>query len=306
MQPNELKSSLVGVLSFPVTPFNNDLSLNVDGLRANVRWLVDSGIAAFGVACGTGEFTALTLDEYRQVLRAAVEEVGGRLPVVGGVGYGTNLAIEFAQAAEESGADGVLVFPPYLLTPEPDGLAAHVVAVAKSTSLGVVLYHRDNAIYNERAVEQIVETCPNVIGFKDGFGSLDVFGKLRRRFGERLVWLNGMPTAETVGLPYFAAGAQGYTSAMSNFFPKATMAFYRAYQNGDAAGCESVLNEVLTPLARIRDLRRGYAISYIKAAMNLLGYPAGPVRPPLTNLRASEMAELSDVLKSLSRWKSER
>jgi 5-dehydro-4-deoxyglucarate dehydratase len=303
MKPNELKSSLIGVLSFPVTPFHEDLSLNVEGLRANVRRLVGSGIAAFGVACGTGEFTALTLDEYKRVLRAAVEEVGGRLPVVGGVGYGTNLAIQFAHAAEACGADGVLVFPPYLLTPEPDGLAAHAIAVAKTTSLGVVLYHRDNAIYNERAVEKIVEACPNAIGFKDGFGNLDLFCKLRRRFGERLVWLNGMPTAETVALPYFAAGAQGYTSAISNFFPKATMTFYNAYKSGDIATGESVLKEVLTPLSRIRDLRRGYAISYIKAAMNALGYPAGPVRPPLTNLTASERAELTDVLQTLNHWK---
>src|SRR5207248_380857 len=123
--PDELRRELRGVFGFPVTPFFADGSLNLEALRRHVRWMAGTGVSAIFACGGTGEFFSLGVNEYREAVRTVVEEVGGRLPVLAGTGYSTCIAMEFARAAGEAGADGLLVLPPYLLQPEQEGLCRH-------------------------------------------------------------------------------------------------------------------------------------------------------------------------------------
>src|SRR5438067_13283675 len=108
--------------------------------------------------------------------------------------------------------------------------------------------------------------------------------------------MNGMPTAEATFAAYYAAGARGYSSAISNFLPAATLRFHEAVVMGDAPTVQAILGEVVEPICRIRDRRKGYAVSYVKAALNLLGLPdaggVGPVRPPLTEVEPADREEL--------------
>jgi 5-dehydro-4-deoxyglucarate dehydratase len=120
LSPQELQSRARGLLSFPVTPFTPDNEIDVPRYREHVQFMIDAKPGALFACGGTGEFFSLNLDEYRILVRAAVEQAGGRVPIVAGVGYGTRLACEFAQAAETAGADGIMVLPPYLLQAEQE------------------------------------------------------------------------------------------------------------------------------------------------------------------------------------------
>jgi 5-dehydro-4-deoxyglucarate dehydratase len=110
----QLIDSLNGLLGFPVTPFRDSGELDLPRFEEHLTEILDAEPAALFVACGTGEFASLTLAEHRELVRAAVAHVGGAVPVLAGVGGGTRVAVEFTRSAEESGADGVLVLPPYL------------------------------------------------------------------------------------------------------------------------------------------------------------------------------------------------
>ncbi len=299
MSPSELRERLTSVFGFPVTPFSADGSIDEEALRQHVRFLLGSGVSALFPCGGTGEFFSLTIEEYRQAVRAVVEEVGGQLPVVAGAGYSAPLAREFTRAAEQAGADGVLLLPPYLILPEQEGLARYVETVADSTGIGVILYHRDNAIYTPETVKRLAER-PNVIGFKDGHGNLELFTRIRLALGERLAWMNGMPTAEMTFPAFYAAGARAYSSAIANFIPHVTLQFHQAVVAGDQATVAALLTEVIEPLCRVRDRRRGYAVAYVKAAMALLDLPGpggpGPVRPPLIDVEPAHREELHRAL----------
>src|SRR6266702_267634 len=149
MDPQELARKIgAGLLSFPVTHFTTEGSLNEASYRSHLSWLLESNPAGLFAAGGTGEYFSMTLEEFSSVVRAAVDETAGRVPVLAGCGYGTAMARQFAAAAETVGADGLLLFPPYLLNADPEGLIAHVKSICDSTSLGVIFYNRDNAVVN--------------------------------------------------------------------------------------------------------------------------------------------------------------
>ena len=126
--PPEVKALVRGLMAFVCTPFTPSSHLDLERFREHLRTLVRATTqkpAACFVCCGTGEFFSLNMAEYRLLVRAAVEEVGSEVPVFAGTGYGTRMAIEFAVTAEEQGADGVLVFPPYLVSAPQEGLYLH-------------------------------------------------------------------------------------------------------------------------------------------------------------------------------------
>src|SRR6476661_823162 len=185
-----LASLLKGLLSFPVTPFTPANEIDLPRFREHIQYMAGHQPSGLFVCGGTGEFSSLNLAEY-----AAVEEAGGRLPIVAGVGYGTRLALDFVKAAEDAGADGLMVMPPYLLQAEQEGLYQHYRAIVESTNLGVILYQRDNAIFAPATVRRLAELS-NVIGFKDGHGDMERLLRIRLAAGEQLLMLNGMPTAE--------------------------------------------------------------------------------------------------------------
>ena len=131
--PERLKAAIAsGLLSFPVTHFADDGAFAPGPYQEHIDYLISHRPAALFAAGGTGEFFSLQLDEYEKVIAAAVELAGGRLPVLAGVGYGTALAIEFARRAENAGADGVLLLPPYLIQAEQEGLYRHIAAICRA------------------------------------------------------------------------------------------------------------------------------------------------------------------------------
>ncbi|EID79170.1 MULTISPECIES: 5-dehydro-4-deoxyglucarate dehydratase [Rhodococcus] len=299
--PHEIAHKLgSGLLSFPVTHFKNDHSFDEAAYRENIGWLGQFDASGLFAAGGTGEFFSLTPPEVEQVVRAAVQEAPDGLPVIAPAGYGTATAVQMARSAESVGAHGILLLPPYLTEASQDGLVAHVKEVCAASTLGVTIYSRANAVYTEAAVAELADSCPNLVGFKDGVGNIEQMTRIYASLGDRLTYIGGLPTAEMFALPYLALGVTTYSSAIYNFVPKFALDFYNALRSGDNAFVINALNEFVIPYCNLRNKKQGYAVSIIKAGMTAIDRPAGPVRAPLTDLDAVELAELADLIKKVS------
>jgi 5-dehydro-4-deoxyglucarate dehydratase len=297
MTPIEMASALArGLLSFPVTNFFPDGALDTDGYRENIAWACSHGPAGLFAAGGTGEFFSLTPREVATVLAIAVAEVNGRLPLLAPCGYGTGMAMEFARNAESVGADGLLILPPYLTECEREGIAAHVEAVCRATRLGVIFYSRANATIDDLTLERLCDRCPNLVGFKDGVGDIEMMTRIYARIGNRLTYLGGLPTAETFALPYLEMGVNTYSSAIYNFLPQFALGFFAAVRARDHATVYANLRDFVLPYIDIRNRKKGYAVSIVKAGMKLIGRDAGPVRSPLIDLSPDEMKELEVLI----------
>ncbi len=297
MDPGEMTKRVgAGLLSFPVTHFGEDFEFQPKPYQEHIAWLLTHNPAGLFAAGGTGEFFSLTLSEFSSVVRAAVAQTAKQVPLVAGCGYGTAMAKEFAKAAEDAGADGILLLPPYLVGSEQAGLAAHVEAVCASTKLGVIMYNRDNAVLDDATLERLCHRCPNLVGFKDGVGDIERMTRIYVRLGDRLTYIGGLPTAETFALPYLELGVTTYSSAIFNFLPNFALEFYAAVRRRDHAAVFAGLRELVLPYIQIRNRRKGYAVSIVKAGMKAVGRPAGPVRSPLTDLTDAEQQELTRLI----------
>ncbi|WP_088347149.1 MULTISPECIES: 5-dehydro-4-deoxyglucarate dehydratase [Rhodomicrobium] len=297
MHPDELKRVLsAGLLSFPVTDFAANGDFNPASYRARLEWLIPYGASALFAAGGTGEFFSLTPEEYSAVIGCAVDTCRDAMPIIAGAGYGTRQAIAYAKEAERLGAAGLLVLPHYLVEADADGVASHVAAICKSVKLGVIVYNRGLCRLQADTLARLADECPNLIGFKDGIGDLELLVAIRRKLGDRLAYLGGLPTAEFFAAPYKAAGVPVYSSAVFNFIPRAAMDFYRAIAADDTATVNRLLDDFFMPYAQIRNRRAGYAVSIVKAGVRIVGRDAGPVRSPLADLTEQEHAMLETLV----------
>ena len=285
-----------GLLSFPVTHFDAHDRFDVASYRAHCAWLMEHELAGLFAAGGTGEFFSLTGKEVVEVVAAAVAEAAGRLPVIAGCGYGTAMAVELAREVEAQGADGLLLLPPYLVNGSQEGLAAHISAVCSAVSIGVIVYNRDNAIVDDVTLARLCERHPNLVGFKDGVGDVELMTRVYTRLGDRLTYIGGLPTAETYAAPYLKMGVTTYSSAIFNFMPRWALSFYRAVRAEDQAKVMAGLRDFVMPYIALRNRGRGYAVSIVKAGMRAIGRPAGPVRPPLTDLTEQEFEQLRALI----------
>jgi len=299
MNPQELKSILSsGLLSFPVTDFDAAGDFNPAGYVRRLEWLAPYGASALFAAGGTGEFFSLAPDEYSAVIKTAVDTCEKSVPILAGVGGPTRVAIQMAQEAERLGAKGLLLLPHYLTEASQDGVAAHVEQVCKSVKIGVVIYNRNVCRLNASLLEQLAERCPNLIGYKDGLGDIELMVSIRRRLGERLTYLGGLPTAEVYAAAYKALGVPVYSSAVFNFIPKTAMAFYKAIAAEDHATVGKLIDDFFLPYLDIRNRKAGYAVSIVKAGAKIVGYDAGPVRAPLTDLLPDEYEALAKLIEA--------
>jgi len=199
MNPQELKTIMgSGLLSFPLTDFDSNGDFNKKGYVERLEWLAPYGASALFAAGGTGEFFSLAGSEYGQVIKTAVDTCRGKVPIIAGAGGPTRQAIAYAQEAERLGAHGILLLPHYLTEASPDGVAAHVEAVCKSVKFGVIVYNRAVCRLGPAQLKQLADRCPNLVGFKDGIGDIEMMVSIRQAMGDRFAYLGGLPTAEVL------------------------------------------------------------------------------------------------------------
>ncbi|MCB8887850.1 5-dehydro-4-deoxyglucarate dehydratase [Vreelandella malpeensis] len=293
----ELKASITdGLLSFPVTDFDANGKFDAESYRKRLLWLKGYEVSALFVAGGTGEFFNLTLDEFREIVKVAVEAIGGHVPIIASAGQSAELAKEHARIAQEEGADGILLMPPYLTECSQGGIVEYAASVCQSTDLGVIYYNRANGYLNVDAVKSLADRCDNLIGLKDGKGDMQALNITIKTLGDRLGYVGGVPTAEIIAEAYLAIGVSTYSSAVFNFVPDMAVKFYKALRQGDSDFVSKATREFFIPFVTLRDTMPGYAVSLVKAGAGIVGYSGGDVRAPLTMPSNEQLIQLKGLV----------
>jgi 5-dehydro-4-deoxyglucarate dehydratase len=293
MHPTTLRNRLSGVIAFPVTPFKENLSLDLPGLHHNLTKLLEHPISAVVAAGGTGEMFSLTPAEYARVIELTTHAIEDRIPVIAGVGFGQRLAIEMAQAAEKAGADGILAFPPYYPHADDDGLFEYYRTIGAATKLGLLIYSRDWLSFAPAMVERLT-AIPTLVGWKDGHGDIRRLQAIMNRVGDRLHWIGG--AGDDMVAAYYSAGINTFSSSIATVAPQLSLRLHELAAAGDGEALTELLDECVIPLFALRARRKGYEVSAMKAMMDMVGLNGGPVRPPLVNVSAEEEDELRTIL----------
>ncbi|HTM43854.1 MAG TPA: 5-dehydro-4-deoxyglucarate dehydratase [Polyangiaceae bacterium] len=301
MDPKELRKRLSsGVIAFPVTPFKPDLSLDLEGVRKNLRLLLSHPLSAIVAPAGTGEVFALSPSEHMQVLQTTLDETGGKVPVLTALPANTAIASDIAAQSIKAGVNGFLLFPPYYPHADEAGLVDYYASIAKKTSLGVIVYSRDWVNPSASTVEKLADQAPNLIAWKDGTGDLRKYQQIMQRLGDRLAWIGGVGDDQVPG--YFSIGVRTYTSSIAVVSPKLSLELYERAAGNDYATLRKLMNEFVIPLYAFRQRKRGYEVSVMKEMMMQIGLAGGPVRPPLLNLTQDEVREVTAMVKQWKDW----
>ena len=296
MHPNTLRNKLSGVIASPVTPFKDDLSLDLPGLHVNLDKLLEYPVSAIVAAGATGEMYSLTPAEYLRVIELTALAVEDRVPVIAGIGFGQRLGVEMAQAAEKAGADGLLVFPPYYAQADEEGLFEYYRSIAKATRLGMIVYSRDWARFTPPLVERMTSLA-NLVAWQDGHCDIRQLQSLMHRVGERLVWIGG--AGDDMTGVYYSTGIRAFTSSIATVAPALSLKLHELAAANDTEALAELLESCVIPLYELRSRHRGYEVSAMKAMMDMIGLNGGPVRPPLVNVTPRELDELRTIL---SHW----
>ncbi|MBL8531433.1 MAG: dihydrodipicolinate synthase family protein, partial [Hyphomonadaceae bacterium] len=222
-----------GVFPAATTQFAPDLSVDIAATQKVQDALVRDGVHGLVVMGTVGENNALEPGEKRAVLKAAVEAVGGRAPVIAGVSeLDTPRAVAFARDAERLGADALMVLPAMVYVPAEAELAAHLSAVAEATTLPIMLYNNPPA-YRVSITFPVLERLSrhrNIVCIKESAPDTRRFTDLYNAFGDRFALFAGL---DDVALEGLLLGASGWVSGLTNAFPKESLALYRAAVRGD-------------------------------------------------------------------------
>jgi 5-dehydro-4-deoxyglucarate dehydratase len=291
-----LRDRIRGVLGFPVTPFRQDLSLDLDALARNVDEMASYPFCALVAAGGTGEVYSLTPEEVEQVVRVTVQAAAGRMPVVAGTGYNAPIGADIAHRAERAGAECILMLPPYYINGPFDGVVEYYRAIGAATGLPLMVYSRDWAVFTPEMVSRLADRLPALEFWKDGQGDARKYQRIMHSVGDRLAWLGGL--GDDCVPAYFAVGVQAYTSSISNIAPRLSLELAEAGLAHDFERLDRLMRKYVHPLYAIRERAKGYEVAVMKSAMEILGMPAGPVRPPLTNCTEKDIADLRRLMEA--------
>jgi 5-dehydro-4-deoxyglucarate dehydratase len=294
----ELRSKLLGVIAFPVTPFKPDFSLDISGLRKNLQQLLQHSVSAVVAAGGTGELYSLTPAEHSAVVKATVEEVRGKVPVIAGVGFNRQIAIELARQSAGAGADAILALPPYYPGADEGALAEYYAAIGAATPLPLFVYSRDWVNPGPEWVEKLAAKVPTLFAWKDGQGDIRRYQQIINHVGDRLYWIGGIGDDCVPG--YYSIGIRTYTSSIATVAPKLSLELHHVAAAGNSTELLRLMKDYVIPLYALRARRKGYEVTVMKEMMNIAGLAAGPVRPPLPPMRPEDMA---DLRKMMERWK---
>ena len=296
----ELTRACRGVHNFLTTPFLPDGALDAKGLRGNVAYHAERHARdmAIVVTCNLGELFSLDLEEHRAAGRAAVEGARGKMPVIQGVAGGYQLTLEMARNAERAGVDALMLFAPPYGSPTARGVYEYMHRLATSVRMGVFvnMWH-GYAVAVEDYWPQVIRELaglPNVIGFQDSSGGLEVGHSLGSLIPDRFLWIARGEGHAVKALP---AGARAYTAAVACLAPNACREFWEKGTAGNRAGMNRILEQRIAPMAAVRSLRPGYSAAGIKAALETVGRAGGPTRPPMGQVAAEDRPRIEAIVR---------
>jgi len=283
------------LLTAMVTPFNADGSVNCEAAADFAEWLLANGSDGLVVEGSTGEAATMFMDEKIAVLKAVVERVNGRAPVI--VGAGTNCTastLELINAVEACGVDGLLVVGPYYNKPTQEGYYQHFAAVAKSTSLPIIVYNvpgRTGSNIEPKTIARLAAEFPNIVAVKEAAGNVAQTAELFRVLPENVTIYSG---DDGLILPFMAVGARGVISVLGNIGGQMLQDVMQLYSEGKVAEAAE-LNKKLVPLANSMFIESN-PIPVKYAVTKVTGIDAGAPRLPLTPLSEAGVAKLDAIL----------
>ena len=283
------------LLTAMVTPFNADGSVNCEAAADFAEWLLANGSDGLVVEGSTGEAATMFMDEKIAVLKAVVERVNGRAPVI--VGAGTNCTastLELINAVEACGVDGLLVVGPYYNKPTQEGYYQHFAAVAKSTSLPIIVYNvpgRTGSNIEPKTIARLAAEFPNIVAVKEAAGNVAQTAELFRVLPENVTIYSG---DDGLILPFMAVGARGVISVLGNIGGQMLQDVMQLYSEGKVAEAAE-LNKKLVPLANSMFIESN-PIPVKYAVTKVTGIDAGAPRLPLTPLSEGGVAKLDAIL----------
>ncbi len=289
--------TLHGVIVAIVTPFQANQDVDLNGAKQLTRFLIDAGVHGIMTTGGNGEFPHMLPDEKKAVTAAIVDEAAGAIPIIAGTAAaGTREAVLLAQDAAAVGADGTIVTAPYYFQLSEDALYAHYEAIATAVDLPLVLYNNPLYTGNEITPELIdrLAAVPNIIGLKQSNADFGILMENIRTNGDKVGVLTGIDSQFYAAL---AAGAKGIFSTAACVIPREMVAIYDLVQSGSFEEAR-LLQLKLQALNRYLEYDPGY-VGPCKAALRMLGLPAGPVRGPLPEVTPEEEAGVRAGLEEL-------
>lgn len=288
---------LADVAVVTVTPFSGPRleSIDHEGLRRNLTHLLGGGVRLLVAGGNTGEFAALADAEVVEIVRTHVRAARGRARVIAGVGYRLERAIELGRSAIEAGADGLMVHHPIHPYASEAGLVAYHEALSEALpGVPLILYVRGQQ-FTADAVQRL-DAVESIVGVKMGVSDADRFAGLVAAAPE-LAWVCGV--AERWAVPFWRAGAIGFTSGLANVVPERSLEVLDALVAADLPRAQALVSR----LQPIEDLRaaRGDAnnVAVIKAALDLIGLAGGDLRPPLSALERDDHATLARIMRTM-------
>jgi 4-hydroxy-tetrahydrodipicolinate synthase len=325
MTPSELKDRMKGVFVVQMTPFNKDGSLDLEGMRANTRWLLERTAGkdfVFVPEGSNGEFFVQSEEEWQAVVSMVVVEVDGRHPVLAGAAQpGTRDTISRCQYAQSVGADGVLVVLPYYVPPEEEGVYQHYRAIAENIDIGVALYNNSlvSGCWARPPLVARLAEIPNFVAVKENTSSVMSFRLMQQAAEPGAVVLCGR--GEEIYRFVAPFGCPGFVSFLANFAPDLSYSVYEAAMRGDFDTADEISkrfspffkdSEVVSAMApgtsftaRLSashgpsaGLKGGASMQFaaMKAAMDMVGLRGGEVRLPLLGITEAERSELKGIL----------
>lgn len=279
-----------------VTPMKNNEDVNYDKLEELIDWQIKEGTDCIIIAGTTGESSTLSMEEHRDVIRAAVEFTKGRVPVVAGTGSNcTRTAIQLSQEAEEAGVDGLLIVTPYYNKATQGGLVSHYSAIADSTKCPIIMYNvpgRTGCNLQPETVATLVKSKENIVGLKEASGNMTQASKMMYLTDGKLDLYSG---EDALVLPMLSIGGKGVISVWSNVAPAKVHNLCQSFFDGDLAIAQKLQSEAL-PL--IDALFSEVNPIPVKKAMNLMGLEVGPLRAPMCEMTEKNAAAMAEVMRA--------
>lgn len=278
-----------------VTPMKDNFDVNYEKLEELIDTQIKEGTDAIIIAGTTGESATLTMEEHRDVIRAAVEFTKHRVPVVAGTGSNsTRTAIQLSQEAEEAGVDGLLIVTPYYNKATQEGLVAHYSAIADSTKCPVIMYNvpgRTGCNLLPETVAALVKAKENIVGLKEATGNMAQAAQTMNLTDGKLDLYSG---EDGLVVPLMSIGAIGVISVWSNVAPAKVHQMCESFMQGDL---ETARRLQLEAIPLINALFSEVNPIPVKKALSLMGFEAGPLRAPLCEMSPANAAKLEKVMK---------
>ena len=278
-----------------VTPMKENYEVDYDVLERNINYQIENGTDCIVIAGTTGESSTLSEQEHAEVVKAAVEFTKHRVPVIAGTGSNsTQTAIELSQSADQDGADAVLIVTPYYNKATQNGLIAHYTAIADAVKIPVIMYNvpsRTGCSLAPETIAHLVKNVDNIVGVKDATGNLSHAAQVMNLCDGNIEMYSGN---DDQVLPLLSLGGLGVISVLSNIAPRQTHDMVMEFLEGDRAKAMKIQLDAI-PL--INALFCEVNPIPVKAAMNMLGMQAGPLRLPLTEMEEAHQAVLREEMK---------